>query len=316
MTFRRANTLRTPFLKIGLFGRDLPSEITRFESAIIDKFTSDDAQAFGPFTVTDKKTADYRAKFWEVVRVDPTSGALTMLVPTPDDQTAGWIVVVNDSASAHNVTLRVAESGYTVQRASSFTLGTANGTAILIPDRTSLNWTVLAMCDPSSPVTFGSTTSHNDDSTWLNRNAIFKDAGGTTVGFMGTGFGFAWTLPAAFSGTLGLSGIVTLSGAGRIRKRVVYATDANATYDVATADVVVCKSGTVTATRVLTLADGAEGETIELHNYTGFAQTIHNSGGASLLCGPASVPAFASPIPGIVRLTWLTNGAYTGWSGA
>lgn len=111
---------------------------------------------------------------------------------------------------------------------------------------------------------------------------------------------------------------IILADTGRIRERVAYAPDANHTFAATDGTVIVAQSGVITAPRTWTLGDAAaEGATLKLVNYSGSAITLHNSGGGSLLTvGSSALPALSGTTPGVVRLVWLSNGLYTGWSGA
>lgn len=135
-------------------------------------------------------------------------------------------------------------------------------------------------------------------------DGIVVQAGGITV-LAGT---LDFTPPATFRDE------IVLADAGRIRERVAYAPDADHTFGPTDATVIVAQSGVVLAGRIWKLNDAAaEGATLRLVNYTGFTMTLHNSSGGVLLAAPNVAP-FSGATPGTVRLIWLNNGAYTGWS--
>jgi hypothetical protein len=164
-----------------------------------------------------------------------------------------------------------------------------------------------------APVTFEDTAAfsgnvdHSGDDTWHNRNTIFKDAGGATIGTIGAGAGLIWTLLAGFSNE------IVLTGAGRIRQNVAIAPDADHTYSEGDATVIVWGSG-IAATRTIKFNNAASvGAKIRLVNYSAHAMTLQNQAGGSLILAP-TLPAVASFRPGVMDLIWVNNGTYTGWS--
>jgi hypothetical protein len=105
---------------------------------------------------------------------------------------------------------------------------------------------------------------------------------------------------------------IVLQGQGRIRQRVVYAPDANHTYDAI--DFTLLVFGGSLGAHTYKLNDAAaEGAELRLVNYSTNAQTIQNSAGGTPYWAP-QVPAASGITPGILDVVWLNNGTYTGWS--
>src|SRR5262249_34073899 len=90
-----------------------------------------------------------------------------------------------------------------------------------------------------------------------------------------------------------------LTGAGRIRGRIIYAADSNSNFDVTTADVLVIKSSLAAHIYTLLSTGASDGSTCEVENFSSNAQVIHNAGGATI----ATVPAFggSGARPGVAR---------------
>lgn len=105
---------------------------------------------------------------------------------------------------------------------------------------------------------------------------------------------------------------IILADAGRIRKRHVFGANANTTYAITAADVLVLQSGVVTATRVYKVDDvgASEGSEFEIWNFTGFTQTIQNIAGGAI----GTCPAISGGIPGRMRLSWVDNGTGARWT--
>lgn len=127
---------------------------------------------------------------------------------------------------------------------------------------------------------------------------------------------FSLHATTTIDGAVTLESELVLSGVGRIRERVSYATDTDMTVNPALVgqSLVWVSSGAITAPRTITFLDGQEGQRIRLVNYSAHAMTLHNSSGGSLLTAPTLPAIDGDNKPGVVELEWLTNGATTVWS--
>lgn len=108
-----------------------------------------------------------------------------------------------------------------------------------------------------------------------------------------------------------------LSGAGRIRERIVYAPNADHTFTPTDATVIVAKSGLTAHT--WTFQDGTfEGQTIRLVNYSSGIMTLHNgSAGALIFPNPSQLPAAPSGNhPSVMTLMWVDPGTGPSWNEA
>lgn len=161
---------------------------------------------------------------------------------------------------------------------------------------------------------FAGASTFTEDSTWNNKNAVFKDGGGTPIGTIGNGFGLLWTILATFTGRLACQGELDLSTGGTVRERITYGTDADATLTYGTVGQIHIFPTTMSTTRTIKLGDAPhEGCRLRLVNLSGSDQTIQNSGGGSILLAPGPLPAVASFVPGVMDLVWANGGSYTGW---
>lgn len=181
-----------------------------------------------------------------------------------------------------------------------------------------------------TPVTFAGTVALNGAVTFgstgtfvglVTTNALTANGAVQALSTFGAAGAATFLSTATFVGTTTFAAPAThsdeiiLSGTGRIRERVIYAPDADHTFAPTDGTVLVAQSS-ITATHIWTLNDAAvEGAKLKLINYSTHAITLHNQGGGSLLTA-GSLPAFSSPLPGVVNLVWLNNGTYIGWSGA
>jgi len=123
---------------------------------------------------------------------------------------------------------------------------------------------------------------------------------------IGTGLGtFELQAPAAVTAE------VVFSGAGRIRKSVVYAPDADHVFAPTDGNVIVAQASVVTTTRIWTLSDGtAEGQTIELVNYTTAVMTVHKISGGSI----GTVPVVNTGMAGKLTAMWVNaDGLGASW---
>jgi hypothetical protein len=93
--------------KLGLFDPKDPVALGRalalYENNVAAYLRDRATAAFGPFEQTAKQTATYNARPWQIVRVDPTAGAVTILLPslTASGAKDAWVVVKNASASTN-----------------------------------------------------------------------------------------------------------------------------------------------------------------------------------------------------------------------
>lgn len=104
---------------------------------------------------------------------------------------------------------------------------------------------------------------------------------------------------------------LVLQAPGRIRDKSIYVPNADTHVDVTQGNVVISKSGVVSAGRILTIDNtgASDGSRIEFHNYTTFAQTVHNFGGATL----GTVPAVSGAIPGVAEARFEDDGSGARW---
>lgn len=110
---------------------------------------------------------------------------------------------------------------------------------------------------------------------------------------------------------------IIFSDTGRVRDKIAYAPDADHTFALNEGSIYVGKSTIITAPRTWTLPNGNDGNRLTLVNYSSSIITVHNSSGGSILSVPSSqLPAASGVSPGVLRLIWMDNGAYHGWSAA
>ena len=119
------------------------------------------------------------------------------------------------------------------------------------------------------------------------------------------------------SGATTLSNILTKSGAGQVRQRVVNAPDSNAIISATTADIVVVRSPQVTAARsyMLTATGAAVGSEVEFLNYTGFVIDILNDSASPIGELPiVALSGFAlDGRPGRAMCKYIDDGLTTRW---
>lgn len=116
---------------------------------------------------------------------------------------------------------------------------------------------------------------------------------------------------AEFSDTAEFRKEVVLSNEGRIRRRLIYAANADTHHDVTQGDVLIIQA-TVSATRVYTI-DGtgaADGSGFEIHNHSGSTQTI-NDGVSGLPI--ATVPP-SGPTARRALISFEDNGSGSRWT--
>jgi len=136
---------RAAFKLIGSFGANLPREASLLEQNLRQKFAADDAApTANAMTQTPTIVAAYTARFGELVRVNPTTGAFTVTLPDPGDPLSDVIRLVNVSTSGITVTLAALNASSTVNGASSYIFAGTRATITLWPDRLSRNWAVFA----------------------------------------------------------------------------------------------------------------------------------------------------------------------------
>lgn len=157
---------------------------------------------------------------------------------------------------------------------------------------------------------FTGTLDLHTDATFRNKNAVFKDGGGATIGTIGAGAGLVWTILAGFTGEVDFQAEVVLSGAGRIRQKVVYGPDTNHTYSEGDATRIVIN--TLTSSHDYTLNDAANvGAEITFLNWDAtYDVIVKDSGGAARGKVPKST---VLGVPGSARFMWYFNGAATSW---
>lgn len=115
-------------LKVAKFTPEDPEafarQLARFAQALASKDHDSDHEP--PVTITpDKKKATYNARLWEVTRVDPTAGAVAIVLPavTGLGVVGSWLAVKNATASTNNIV--VSAVGATIDGAASFTMNVA-----------------------------------------------------------------------------------------------------------------------------------------------------------------------------------------------
>lgn len=122
-------TREVAFPRIGSFDPKDPESVQRalalFESRLMVHLRDRAQRSFGPFERTSRQTASCNARPWQLVRVDPSGGALNVILPAITDPTAkvSWIGVKNISASTNAIT--VAALGTTIDGSASFVMNTA-----------------------------------------------------------------------------------------------------------------------------------------------------------------------------------------------
>lgn len=111
-----------PIPKIGVYGTDLPRELSLFESNVVTKLRADDDAEFGPLRYVGPFTTVCNARPWDILAVNPTAGALTVLLPSPDAAVAvgSWIGIKNDSDSSNTITVKPLTG--TIDGAGTFTI--------------------------------------------------------------------------------------------------------------------------------------------------------------------------------------------------
>lgn len=114
---------------------------------------------------------------------------------------------------------------------------------------------------------------------------------------------------AEFSDTAEFRKEVVLSNEGRIRRRPIYAANADTHHDVTQGDVLIIKA-TVSATRVYTIDDlgASDGSGFEIHNHSASTQTIKNQGGTTI----GTLPAFG-PHATKAYLSWEDDSTGSRW---
>jgi len=136
---------RAAFKQIGSFGANLPREASLLEQNLRQKFAADDAApTANAMTQTPTIVAAYTARFGELVRVDPTTGAFTVTLPDPGDPISDVIRIVNVGTSGATVTLAALNSSSTVNGVASYIFAGTRATITLWPDRLSSDWAVFA----------------------------------------------------------------------------------------------------------------------------------------------------------------------------
>ena len=98
------------------------------------------ARANFPFFATPVKDSAYRARYYDCVMCDPTAGGFTVTLPAAAKLNR-LIVVKNASGSTNTITIE-ADGDDLVDGASSITITTANGSAMLFSDGRGGWWTV------------------------------------------------------------------------------------------------------------------------------------------------------------------------------
>jgi hypothetical protein len=102
---------------------------------------------------------------------------------------------------------------------------------------------------------------------------------------------------------------------------IVYAPDSDHTYSMGfgglAPDTLIVWGSGITGAHTIKFNNAIEeGIRLRLVNYSVHDMTLQNSGGGALLAAPLLPAINGSFRPGLVQLTWLNNGAYTGWSEA
>lgn len=128
-----------PFRQLRSFASDVGQQLARFEQNVAAKFSANDADAYGPFTLTQLKSSTYTARHWEIVRC---AGSFTVTLPRPDDAEAGDIIVRVDSASNGPITVASPDTDVTVNGAPSVVLYGARDSLRFTPNRINRDWMV------------------------------------------------------------------------------------------------------------------------------------------------------------------------------
>jgi hypothetical protein len=144
--------VRTPIAalkRVSTFGADLPRELAQLEQNVRQKLADDDGAPIEPFSVTPIQRAAYTAKHGELVRVDPTAGGFTVLLPRPDDPLADAIRIVNVSQSTNAVTVKPLAPNVFVDQGASYSLVGSKAGVSFFPDRFLKNWIPMSQRIPA-----------------------------------------------------------------------------------------------------------------------------------------------------------------------
>jgi hypothetical protein len=138
---------RAAFQRVGAFEtNDMPRAAERLERNLQKKFLADDlapaAQLYANAQVVN--FTNCVAKFGDLVKVDPSVAALTVLLPRPDDPKADCIRVANIGTSTRTITLLPIYTDTFVNSTTSFTMTTGKQAVELYPDRFAKNWIVVS----------------------------------------------------------------------------------------------------------------------------------------------------------------------------
>lgn len=166
-------------------------EIELLEAALAAKFKQDDAIAFGPFNPTDAvatppsvTNAAVLARYYEIVRVDPSTGASLVLLPRPDAVGAGAIVVKNQTSNAGNaISVRPLANDVTVDLATSVSVLGAYASATFYPDAARKNWIAVGVSSqPStiSPASFSTQQNNFNPTGWDSARYVRITIGATS----------------------------------------------------------------------------------------------------------------------------------------
>lgn len=127
--------------KTGGYAPSLPA-LARQVAALEQRVSQQLEKPFFPFKTTSVLTAAsslYLAKPWDLVLVNPTSGAFTVKIQRPG---TAWIILKNVSTSATAVTLAALDSTYTIEDAATYSMSGSRQKVILVP-RDATRWVVL-----------------------------------------------------------------------------------------------------------------------------------------------------------------------------
>jgi hypothetical protein len=119
---------------------DLPRSLSQLEQNVALRFAQLSALV-QQMTVTGLNTATCLANFRQIVRVDPSGGGFTVVLPDPGAFNAGPITIYYDSSSATGVTINVAAG--TIKRTSVVFFNTPFTALRLYPNTVDRDWMIV-----------------------------------------------------------------------------------------------------------------------------------------------------------------------------
>lgn len=148
MSHRLPNGRFVPLKQIRRFvGPDYARALAQLEQNILEKFENDNFRAFGPFKPTPVRSASTAARPWDLVRLDPSAAGFRVLLPSPKEPDAGFIILKNVTDSTNAVEVR--PIGGTIDGAASKTMNVAREAMWLAPDPNRNDWLPLC-CGPET----------------------------------------------------------------------------------------------------------------------------------------------------------------------